>query len=101
MTTIISSQKYIDEATVASKRAAADYMVTVGKVITIDGQDYSVLIDGHHSLAAARADGVEPTYRTATVQECDREGIESVEDYLAAHWIDCDWYDVATGKAIF
>jgi hypothetical protein len=97
MTTKISSQRHLDDEIVASKCAAKDYEVTLGKVIVVDGAEYQVVIDGNHSLAAARADGVEPVYRQATVIECDREGIEAVQQYLEAHWIDSDYYDVETG----
>jgi hypothetical protein len=98
---IISSQRHIDAETVEAKRASGDYVVTLGKVITIDGEDYQVVIDGHHSLAAANLDGVAPEYRIATVTECDREAIEDVEDYLLGHWIDSDYYDVRTGETAF
>jgi len=71
--------------------------VTLGKVIYVDGVEYQIVIDGHHSLVAAIADGVEPIYRTATSTECDREGIEDAQEYLLAHWVDSNYYDVQTG----
>lgn len=101
MTTKISSQRHLDDEIVEAKRAAKDYAVTLGKVITVDGVDYQVVIDGHHSLAAAKADGVEPVYRVATATECDREAIEDVQQYLEAHWMDGDYYDVETGNNVW
>lgn len=101
MTIKISSQRHIDDAIVETKRAAKDYDVTLGKVITVDGVDYQVVIDGHHSLAAAIADGVAPEHHVATVTECDREGIQDVEEYLEAHWVDSDYYDIETGSSVW
>ena len=101
MTTKISSQRHLDNEIVEAKRAAKDYEVTLGKVIVVDGTEYQVVIDGNHSLAAARADGVEPVYHDATATECDREGIEDVQRYLEAHWIDSDYYDVETGVNVW
>jgi len=99
--TIISSQRYTDDATVEAKRAARDYVVTIGKPIEVDGETYRVVIDGHHSMAAAIADGVDPVYVVASAIDCDREAIDDVDDYLDAHYIDDDWYDVATGVCVW
>ena len=99
--TIISSQRYIDEKIVEAKRAACDYAITIGKEIEIDGETYRVIIDGHHSLAAAHADGVAPQIVEASVSDCDREAIEDVGDYLESHWIDSDWYNIKTGEEIW
>lgn len=58
-----TNQTYINPEIVAMKRLARDYTVQVSSVI-IDPEDpairFRVVIDGHHSLAAARADGVDP-----------------------------------------
>lgn len=101
MTTKISSQRHIDSDVVDAKRAAKDYVVTLGKVIVVDGREYQVVIDGHHSMAAAKADGVAPVYHVATVTESDREGIDDVQQYLESHWIDGDYYDVETGANVW
>ena len=98
---LISSQSYRDPDTIADKRAERDYTVTVGREIEIDGVACRVVIDGHHSLSAAIADGVEPVIEIASATDCDREGIEDLDDYLDAHWIDCDWHYVVTGKLVF
>lgn len=100
-TILISSQRYLSEETVEAKRVSKDYEVTLGKLITVDGVDYRVVIDGHHSLAAANADGVNPTYSIATATECDRESIDDLDQYLESHWIDSDYYDVETGKNVW
>jgi len=96
----ISSQRYLDPATVAAKREAGDYVVSY-VLVTVGGVEYRVVVDGHHSLAAARKDGVEPAW-TPAHQECQSEAdAMGGEPYLTAHMGDCDWYDVATGEGVW
>lgn len=94
---LISSQRFLDDEVVQSKRDAKDYTVTVSPEFEIDDTAYRVIIDGHHSLAAAVADGADPTYI-----ECDDDRIAlldtSIDDYLEANWVDDDWYDINTGR---
>lgn len=99
----ISSQRYLDDSTVQTKRDSRDYVVTVSPEFEIDGVVMQAVIDGHHSLAAAEADGVEPEFVVATVQEDDRIALldRSVDDYLEVCYMDSDWYDIATGKGVF
>jgi signal transduction histidine kinase len=99
----ISSQRYLDEETVQAKREARDYVVTVSPEFEIDGVAMQAVIDGHHSLAAAEADGVEPEFVVATIQNDDRIALieSSIDDYLEVCYMDSDWYDVATGKGVF
>ena len=97
----ISSQRYIDDEIVQAKRQAKDYTVTVATITDQDGNDYELVIDGHHSLAAAREDGVEPVYvesdynYQAEVESC------GFDDFLIAKWIDSPYYDIETGKDIW
>lgn len=101
---LISSQRFIDDETVEAKREAYDYVVTVSPNFEIDGVLMQAVIDGHHSLAAARADGVEPEYVVATAQEDDRVALiitGRIDDYLEVCYMDSDWYDVETGHAVF
>ncbi len=100
----ISSQRHIDPAIVAEKIEAADYLVMVSPEFSYDGQQFRVIIDGHHSREAAIEAGAEPVYITATKQDNDRIFLlESgqVEDYLEASWVDSNWYDVETGRDIW
>lgn len=99
----ISSQRYLDDETVQVKREARDYVVTVSPKFEIDGVVMQAVIDGHHSLAAAEADGVEPEFVVATIQNDDRIALleSSIDDYLEVCYMDSDWYDVATGKGVF
>ena len=100
----ITSQRFIDDETVEAKREAGDYVVTVTPEFEVDGVVMQAIIDGHHSLAAARADDVEPEYVVATAQDDDRVGLildGRIEDYLEASFMDSDWYDVETGHNVF
>ena len=100
---IISSQRYIDDNTVQAKRDSHDYVVIVSPEFAVDGVMMQAVIDGHHSMAAAEADGVEPEFVVASVREDDRIALleHSVDDYLAVCYIDSDWYDISTGKVVF
>lgn len=100
---LISSQRYLDDDIVQTKRETRDYVVTVSPEFEIDGVVMQAMIDGHHSLAAARADGVEPEFVVATTSQDDRIGLieHSVKDYLEVCYIDTDWYDIATGRGAF
>jgi len=100
----ISSQRHIDNNTVQAKRDAKDYEVKVSPEFDVCGERMRVIIDGHHSYAAAVADGVAPVYVTATKQDDNRIGIldsGDVDGYLVASWHDADYYDVQTGKDLF
>jgi len=95
----ISSQRYLDDGTVAEKMAAEDYTVEYVE-IKVDGRTLWHIIDGHHSYAAAIEAGADPEYahNEAVQQEADAMALD---DYLAAHFIDSEWYDLETGRAIF
>jgi hypothetical protein len=92
---LLSSQRYLDDSIVAEKRESHDYTVTV--VTTPIGR---VVVDGHHSLAAAKADGVEPE-----IEECQWQdtltGLNDLEQWLIDHWIDSDYYWVDNGQRVF
>lgn len=65
---LITNQSYLDPDIVNAKRMIGDYCVQVSAILTDPntGVQYRIVIDGHHSLAAARADGVEPILQEAT-----------------------------------
>lgn len=100
---LISSQKYLNDDIVEEKRLARDYAVTISPEFEIDGVVMQVITDGHHSMAAALADGVEPEFSVCTVSEDDRMALieTSIDDFLIACWIDSDYYDFATGHPVF
>lgn len=100
----ISSQRHIDDEIVEAKRAAGDYEVFVSPAFSYDGAELRVVLDGHHSLEAARIDGVAPTFIERDQTEDDRVGLIAsgeIEDFLAVTHVDSDWYDIETGHDIW
>jgi len=100
----ISAQKFRDEATVEAKRAAGDYEVFVSPVFEIEGEQFRVIMDGHHSMEAAILDGVEPDFIEQSARDNDTVALIAagdIDDFLAAHRNDCDYYDIATGHDIW
>ena len=99
MSQTISSQRYVDPAIVAEKQAAEDYVAQYA-IVEIDGEEYRVVVDGHHSIAAAKADGAPVEWETAhpeVMVEAARDG----EAFLAAHHFGDDYYDVETGLNVW
>lgn len=66
---LITHQKFLDEDVVAAKREAKDYTVNVTPPFLDEGKKYRMIIDGHHSLAAAVRDGVHPTFITSVARD--------------------------------
>lgn len=102
--TIITSQDYLDDTTVAEKRAARDYECLVSPVFEVDGVAYQVLLDGHHSFAAAMADGAEPELIEATAQQHDAVSIlleGRIEEFLQTVHHGHDYRDAKSGAFIW
>ena len=96
---LISSQRYLDEEIVTTKQAAHDYTVQCAVVI-VEGVEYMVVVDGHHSLEAAKRDGVEPD-----LEECESETFRfagrNPELFLEQHHHGDDYYYCATGRTVW
>lgn len=106
MTTIISSQRYIDEDIVDEKIRNKDFEVHISPRFYYEGAAYQVVTDGHHSLIAAKRQGVAPVFIVDTQADNDRIGLleksqECLDDFLAQCYVDSDWYDIATGKDVW
>lgn len=104
MATIITSQEYIDEETVAEKQRNEDYLVKVSPEFEVDGETFQVVIDGHHSLEAAKRDGVEPEYEIATGQDHDAIGMIAegrIEEFLEAVYHGHDYRNAITGDWVW
>lgn len=92
---IISSQHYINAEIINEKvdqlnaEGATKVIIPCYYVGEIDGEEYAIQADGHHTLAAARELGLNIEFEV----EEDPEGLEG-EDLLDARYNDCDWYDV-------
>lgn len=98
--TIISSQHFIDWETVEKKM---DEIKELDKVVIpctyvgfIDGVEYTMQNDGHHTLAAARELGIEVEFETAS----DTEDLEG-EVLLEQRYNDGDWYNVETSNPAY
>ena len=103
MIKLISSQRYIDDEIVAQKIEEGDFTVLLSPVFKIDGQEYQVIMGGHHRYHAAKETGVEPDYIILTVHDDDRIALmeENIDEFLEAAWVDSDWYEIETGINIF
>lgn len=99
----ISSQRHLDSSIVALKVASRDYEVLVTPWFSAGGKLMRVVIDGHHSLAAANAVNVEPLYMIATPLHDDALDMLGTDPdgYLELRRIDSDYYNVATGRNIW
>lgn len=90
---IISSQHYLNWDTVEEKMNEIEGMECVEipccEIGDIDGEEYAVQIDCHHTLAAARELGIPVEF----IFFEDPEGMTG-EEYLSNHYMDGDWYDV-------
>ncbi|MBB6320531.1 hypothetical protein [Paraburkholderia tropica] len=100
---LISSQRFLDPAKVADK--AARFRVFIVRVAELElrGARYRVLVDGHHNLAAARAAGIEPTWRGPPAKwERIRRATAPAEfeRFLINNLTDSDWYFVETGEIV-
>lgn len=100
---LISSQRFLDRATVMHKARTFKVFVVRTLYIELRGVMYWVLIDGHHNLAAARMLGIElkwsgPSSKTKRVMR--EMGQEAFAQFLVNNLTDSDWYDVDTGKVV-
>ncbi len=100
----ISSQRYTDDEIVAAKIAGQDFDVLVSPEFTVEGEIVRVVLDGHHSLAAAKAVGVDPVFSTATATQHDAVALldrGEMEDFLQVTHMGDDYYDVETGACVW
>jgi hypothetical protein len=87
---LITSQNYLDSDIVADKISEEDFEVQVSPAFDYDGGTFQVIIDGHHSYAAAKEAGVTPVIIELTAQDFDAICLlqgGDVEAFLAA----ADW----------
>ena len=102
--TLISSQRHLNQEIVADKLADEDFAVLVSPVFEIDGDEYQVVLDGHHSYAAAKQAGVDVDYTIATATDHDAVGElldGRIDDFLMITHMGDDYYDILTGKDVF
>lgn len=104
LSNLITSQDYINDEIVAAKRGAGDYAIMVSPEFAYEGATYRVLLDGHHSLAAAIEDGVEPDVTEATATMSDNVALIAkgkIEDFLAVTHMGSDYRYALTHKYVW
>ena len=101
---LISSQRYINDEIVAEKIANQDFEVQVSPEFEIDGMLVRVVVNGHHSFAAAKQSGIDPVFCEQDASENDMVGLIEqgrIDDFMAIARIDSDYYDVTTGEDVW
>ena len=101
---LISSQDYLDDDKVSEKSNNGDYVVQISPEFEVDGEKYRVIVDGHHSLAAAIADGKTPEFEEQSSRHNDHiAALENgnVDDFLEQTHMGDDWRNRITGKSVF
>lgn len=102
MTTLITSQDFIDADVVAAKIKDGDFTVQVSPEFEINGETFRVILDGHHSFAAAIEAGVDSDIVEMSETDDDRVAlINDPEAFLAACWMDGEYRNAKTGAAIW
>ena len=102
---IITSQHYLDDTIVDAKISANNFEVFVSPMFEIDGDEYQVIIDGHHSFAAAMKCGVTPIITTMTVK--DHDAIEFIKNGDVTGFLDVmhmgegEYIDAITRKYVW
>lgn len=98
--TIISSQHFIDWEIVERKmeeiKGMDKVIIPCSYVGFIEGIEYSMQNNGHHTLAAARELGIEIEF----VTEPDCEDLEG-QELLEQRYNDGDWYNVETSDPAY
>lgn len=100
---LISSQRYLDPRKVAEKAVRFQVFVVRVAEVTLRGRPYRLIVDGHHNLAAARAAGVDPTWKGPPnkwrrIQESTDPVV--FERYLIDNLTDSDYFYVETGEVV-
>jgi len=101
---LISSQDYLDDDKVQEKRKNRDYIVQISPEFEVDGEKFRVILDGHHSLAAALEDEVDPEFVEQNSSDNDRIAIldrGDIDEFLEAVGQGDDYRNRVTGKLAF
>lgn len=92
----ISSQRFLNEDLVNQKISHSDFDVFVSPVFEFEGAEYRVLLDGHHSFAAAKESNNDPIFIEMDSSQHDAIGLEPGLFLEVVHMGD-DYYDTETG----
>lgn len=98
---IISSQDYLDPDIVERKRRDKDFDVLLSPEFDYEGRTFRVVLDGHHSLEAARQSRRKPRFLIAKPNEIEGFGLtgngdDGVAEFLQMHYNGNDWRNIAT-----
>lgn len=99
---VITSQGYRDYEIVEAKKealagsTAIDLVVWATGLQDLDGEDVSILSDGHHTYEAARELGLKINY----IVESHPDGLTG-EDLLEAAWMDEDYHYLESGSPVW
>jgi hypothetical protein len=91
---IYTVQSYIDELIVEEKQENKDYEITVERMDD-DGEMIAILVDGNHSLEAAKRDGVEPEI------EVVESSHKSLEEYVESFGDLSNPVNIITGRDLW
>lgn len=100
----ISSQRHLDDSIVSEKLSAEDFQVFVSPEFEVDGETYRVVLDGHHSLAAAKRAGVDAEFIVMDQQQHDAIALlydGDIDTFLESTHLGDDYYDVNTGRDVW
>lgn len=95
----ITSQHYLNDDIVAEKSASCDYVVDY-ITVEIDGEEYRIVVDGNHSLAAALADNASPVFEHDESVQAEYADM-TAEEVLERCWMDGDYIDAITRDTIW
>ena len=98
---MITSQRYIDQDTVDAKINDSDYVVMLATIADSDGNEYDLVVDGHHSYAAAIQSGNAPVYEYSDYNYQAEVDCLGFDDFMASKWIDSEYYDIETGVNVW
>ena len=98
--TYISSQRYLDEDIVEEKKREIKGLPFVTVPCTyvgeIEGEDYALIADKHHTMEAAKELGIDVIFELRG----DSEGLTG-DDLLEARYVDSPYYDIMTGMDVW
>lgn len=100
MATLITSQEYRNAEIVSEKISNEDFAVYLSPVFEINGEEFQVVLDGHHSYAAAIEAGVQPEFYVQSPRDNDTIALlysGNVEDFLTVNVIDGEYRHIDTG----
>jgi hypothetical protein len=105
---IISSQHTVNEEIVEAYieriEAGETFVALVATLESDELAEYGItgiLVDGHHRLEAYSRLGLEIEFIETEIDYQAELSHMGMDDFLAAHWNDGDWYNIETGRNIF